>query len=780
MPVDARQLLKQQSLTFRLGVSISVCVMLGVAWLLYYLSEHSRPIISAHIEGLARQPLHDVVSNLSSAGWETENTALTIKNTLKELPRNNVEMMRHLLHSAMQTLFHDQSDAAHVWVYVFEDEDVSVGTMYSAVMENEKFSFKTKRITDFYRLYPWFKAVPKEEETFWSEPYIAEEFDDKSPVVTCLIPFKFVDSDKFDGLVAVSLDLNVIRNDIAKLEINSFGKYWVISPQGKFIIHPNKKLQYSTTIQEISSQRNLPQLQKAFDDIRNGKNGNIEIPISTIYDNAVMVLYAPVKELNWGVGLVFSKKEFIEPLRDLQIKTVSFVLLWLAALLFLINWICRRSTKPLLDLSRVALQYGEGDFSAALPENISKDEIGVMNDAFHKMRTNLLKHIELVQEAATERQKGESELEIAQKIQLAALPINFPTHLSFEICATMTAAKKVGGDFYDFFFIDGEHLAVVIADVSGKGIPAALTMMNAKALIRNIARIQHSTSKVFYNVNNELCKSGADMFVTAFMAVLNLRTGELHYVNAGHNPPYVRTKDGYKMLAVKRNMVLGGLPNVKFKSEMLHMNKGDRLFLYTDGVNEAQNNEGEFYGNDRLKTILNSDLQSPFDTLNQIKSDVADFTEGAEQSDDMTMLELLYCGEATPNTFIAEANVKNIDKVLNFVEQDMQEKSIGESAKNKVMIITEEIVSNIAQYAYRRIGMFRLRTTLQDGAYCMQFTDNGASYNPQERRTPDDLTLTAAEREIGGLGIFLVKQMADNLEYQRINGQNILTVTVKI
>ena len=768
----------KQSLTFRLGVSISVCVMLGVAWLMYYLSEHSRPIISSHIEGVARRPLQDVVTDLETSGWETEAAALTIKNTLKELPRTDVGMMRHLLHSAIQTLIHDESDAAHMWVYVFENEDVTVGTMYSAVMEDGNFQFKSKEINDFYRLYPWFKAVPKAEETFWSEPYIAEEFDDNSPVVTCLIPFKFVGSDKFDGLVAVSMDLEVIRNYVAKIEQNSIGKYWVISPEGKFIIHPDTQMQGSTTVQEIAAHKNMAPLAQAYADIQNGKSGSIEIPVSTVYDNAVMVLYAPVRDLKWGVGLVCSKKEFVEPLRQLQYTTTSFVLLWLAALLFLINFICRRSTKPLLDLSKVALQYGEGDFSAALPENVSKDEIGVMTDAFHKMRSNLLKHIELVEEAASEKQKGESELEIAQKIQLAALPMDFPTHSAFEVCATMTAAKKVGGDFYDFFFIDGDHFAVVIADVSGKGIPASLTMMNAKAVIRSIARSESSVSKLFYAVNNELCKSGADMFLTAFIAVLNLKTGELRYVNAGHNPPYVRTKDGYNRLNVERNIVLGGLPNMKFKAETLKMAAGDRLFLYTDGVNEAQNGAGQFYGDERLTAVLNREIQSPFDALNQIKTDVANFTQGAEQSDDMTMLELLYCGAET-DVFVAEANVKNIDKVLNYVEQDMKAKKVGIKAQNKIMITVEEIVSNISKYAYRHYGMFRMRTYTADGMYYMRFIDNGAPYNPHERSEPD-LDLTAEERAIGGLGVYLVRQMTDEMEYTRVNGQNILDIGIKM
>ena len=778
MYTAVRNWLRRRSLTFRLSVSISVCVLAGVAWLWFYLAEHSRPIIRAHIESLARRPLHDVVSDLVASGWEIESAALTIKNTLKELPRTDVSMMRHLLHSGMQTLTYDDSYAAHAWVYVFEDEDVSTGTMYSAMIYDGNFQFTSKEIKNFYELYPWFKAVPKEEIAFWSEPYIAEEFNQKSPVITCLIPFKFVGSDKFDGLVAVSVDLAAVREYIAMAETTSIGKYWVVSPQGRFIVHPNEKLQNVANIQDVAAQKNLPQLQHAFDDISVGRAGSIEIPVSTVYDNAVVVLYAPVKDLNWGVGLVCSKKEFVEPLHDLQVKMMTFMLLWLAALLFLINYICRRSTKPLLDLSKVALQYGEGDFSATLPEDAAKDEIGVMTDAFHKMRDNLLQHIALVQEAASERQKGESELEIAQKIQLAALPIDFPIHSAFEIYATMTAARKVGGDFYDIFFVDSEHFAVVIADVSGKGIPAAMSMMNAKALIRSIAKTEHSVSRIFYEVNNELCRGSADMFITAFMAVLNLKNGELNYVNAGHNPPFVRTESGYNMLKVERNIVLGAMPNMKFKAEHLQMTTGNRLFLYTDGVNEAQDINGNFYGEQRLTAILNSELQSPSDTLNLVKTDVSKFTQNAEQSDDMTMLELLYCGADT-NTYTVEASLKNIDKILHYVEQDMQTKSVDLKVQHKVMVATEEIVSNIAQYAYRLTGTLRLKTFVANEMYCLSFTDNGAEYNPQKQSEPD-LNLSAEDRNIGGLGIFLVRKMTDFLDYKRENGQNILTIGVKI
>lgn len=773
-----RKWYRRRTLTFKLGVSISVCVLIGVAWLWYYLSAHSRPIIKAHIESLARQPLQDAVKDLEATGWETESAAFTIKNTLKELPSTDVEMMRHLLNSALQTLIHDESDAAHAWVYVFENEDVTTGTMYSAIMDDGKFQFKSTQMTDFYRLYPWFKAVPKEEAVFWSEPYVAESFDTESPVVTCLIPFKFLGSDKFDGLVAVSMDLDVIRNDFAKIEQNSIGKFWVTSPQGKFVIHPDSKLQSNITIQELAAQKKWPQLQKAYDDILQGKSGNIEIKASTVYDSAVMVLYAPISDTGWGVGLVCSKKEFVEPLRDLQIKTMSFMLLWLAGLLLIINFIFHRSTKPLYDLSKVAIQYGEGNFEATLPENMPNDEIGVMNDAFHKMRDNLLQHIELVKKAAGEKQRAKSELEIAQKIQQSALPVEFPFHESFEIYAYMTAAKKVGGDFYDFFYTDENHVAVVIADVSGKGIPAALYMMNAKALIRSTAKSGVSLTEVFGKVNNELCRGGGDLFVTAFMAVLDLRNGELHYVNAGHNPPCYRGKDGYKMMEVKRNIVLGGIENILFSEEKLQMQEGDRMFLYTDGVNEAQNKAGEFYGNERMMNMLNRPLQSPYDVLLTIKDDIAVFADGAEQSDDLTMLELVYC--ALPKgALTVKAEVKFIDTVLGYVENDMEKNNVPPQQQSRIMVATEEIFSNEAQYAYHSHGLVRIYSYIKDGSYHLCFTDNGVAYNPQERKTPD-LSGTAEQRNIGGLGIYLVKELTDDVKYKRDKDLNILDISIKI
>ena len=774
-----RKWFRRRSLTFRLGASISLCIFIGAIAFWICIAEHTRPIIRSHIEELARHPLYEVASEIQSSVWDAENVATTMKNTLKELKSTDVGMMRNLLNSALQTLIQEENDVAHAWVYVFENEneDVTQGTMYSGVIKDGKFQFKNSEITDFYSLYPWFKEVPKEESEFWSDPYYARDFSGEILVTTCLIPFKFLGSEKYNGLVSVSLDVESLYSYLDEFETHTVGKFMVTTGKGDIVRHPIKELQ-GKNIFEIASEKSSPELTKIGEDFHNGITGSIELPASTVYDSASILFYTPIRDLKWGVGLVFSKRDFAEPVRYLQIKAILSLLFGMIVLLILVNIICHRSTKPLLELSKIAVQYGEGNFEAELPNIDSKDEIGTMNMAFRRMRDNLLKYIDLVRNAATAEQRAQSELEIAQQIQLSALPVNFPVHRAFEICAMMTAAKKVGGDFYDFFFVDEDHFAMVIADVSGKGIPAALYMMNAKALIRSTAKTGAPVSKVFFKVNNELCRGGANMFVTAFMAVLNIKTGELDFVNAGHNQPFYRNADGYRKVEVKRNMVLGGLENIKFEAETLQMASGDRLFLYTDGVNEAQNNNGEFYGDERLENILNQDLQSPFDALNQVKNDVAEFTQGAEQSDDLTMLEILFC-QAPEGTFVTEAQVKNVDKVLGFVEQDVIKNKISKENQSKIMIITEEVFSNIAQYAYRKTGMARITTKLTDGIYYLRFTDNGPEYNPQKTAAPD-LTKPIDERSIGGLGIFLVKKMADKLEYRRENGQNILTIGVKV
>ena len=257
-----------------------------------------------------------------------------------------------------------------------------------------------------------------------------------------------------------------------------------------------------------------------------------------------------------------------------------------------------------------------------------------------RFTTNLIKTVD-------EKQKIEHELKVAQAIQSNMLPKNFPKSDEFDIYATMEPAREVGGDFYDFFFIDKERLCFIIGDVSGKGVPAALFMVVSKTLLRIEAMHVMQPHEVLWRVNEMLIPDNEEcMFVTVFCAVLNIKTGELQYSNAGHNPPLVAVKGRpFRFMNLQKSVVLGAFPGSKFTTEKITMGKDDTILLYTDGVNEAMNPESKQYSNRRFENTLNQLTgKSVNEILNGLREDVRKFVKKAPPSDDITMLAVKYIG----------------------------------------------------------------------------------------------------------------------------------------
>ena len=251
-------------------------------------------------------------------------------------------------------------------------------------------------------------------------------------------------------------------------------------------------------------------------------------------------------------------------------------------------------------------------------------------------------------EAVGETERISAELNVANHIQTSMLPNLFPAfpeREEFDIYAGMTPAKEVGGDFYDFFMVDDRHLAVVIADVSGKGVPAALFMVIGKTLIKDHTQPGRDLGEIFTEVNELLCESNSEgLFITAFEGVLDLDTGDFVYVNAGHDAPFICRRNGsYEPLAVKAGFVLAGMENTKFSEGRITFAEGDKLFHYTDGVTEATNADNELYGKERLLLVLNKNKgQTPKETLASVKADIDTFVGEAPQFDDVTMLCVEY------------------------------------------------------------------------------------------------------------------------------------------
>ena len=378
----------------------------------------------------------------------------------------------------------------------------------------------------------------------------------------------------------------------------------------------------------------------------------------------------------------------------------------------------------------------------------------------------------------------EAELNVAAGIQASMLPNvfpAFPNRTEFYIHASMLAAKEVGGDFYDFFMVDPNTLAVIIADVSGKGVPAALFMVISKTLIKNNVLSGKSPQDVFIAVNNLLCESNeAGMFVTAFMGYLDIPTGKFTYVNAGHNPPLIKRADQIlEWIPVKPGFVLAGLEDMQYEQDEITMNKDDLLFLYTDGVTEAFNNKGELFTEKRMaEAVSKSNNTELKDFLQDIKNDIDIFANGAEQADDITMLALRYRGSnKMAKELVVDANAVNLVYVLNFINTEMIIKNIPETIQNNIKIAAEEIFVNIAKYAYTESGNVTVKIAI-DSEVVIEFIDRGVKYNPLEKDDPA-IDIPIEEREVGGLGIFMVKKLMDTVEYKYENGNNIFIMKKK-
>ena len=473
---------------------------------------------------------------------------------------------------------------------------------------------------------------------------------------------------------------------------------------------------------------------------------------------------------------VFAEAEKRNSRFSVIIASSSIILLFIAYLL-----ITQLINKPIKQLIFAVTQLAEGNLDTRI--NISShDELRLLGDTFNKMTGELKKSIEEASHERAEKQRISTELNVAASIQASMLPNvfpPFPERGEFDIYALMIPAREVGGDFYDFFFVDKDNLALVIADVSGKGIPAALFMVIAKTLINDNSS-GNSPASVFENVNKKLCENNEmGLFVTAFIGFYNIPTGRFVYVNAGHNPPLL-LKDGKSCEFINTTpcVILAFMEDVKYREEELYLKPGDMLFLYTDGVTEAMSHDKELFGEQRLVDALNENKEClPHDLLHAIKHKVDNFACGNEQADDITMLALKI-GEIPGNSvkkMKIQAVVKNLSDILNFVNRELEKKNCSPEIQDMIDVAVEEIFVNIAHYAYEPdTGDVIMSVSVADKAVII-FEDTGKPYNPIECADPD-LDKEISDREIGGLGIYLVKKLVDSIEYSRVDNKNILTI----
>ena len=512
---------------------------------------------------------------------------------------------------------------------------------------------------------------------------------------------------------------------------------------------------------------------------------------------------SPVYDSNGNIiavlGAQKSIQEFVSSVRQYLaiISTVCliFTLCFITIFTYLFN---RGIIKPIIIVTKESDRFSSlwKDPAENLLNINNRDELGILAHSFYQMEKDMCTYIEDLKNVTAEKERISTELNVATKIQSDMLPKGYPAipeRTDFDLYATMEPAKEVGGDLYDYILLDQDHLLLIVGDVSGKGVPAALFMVVAKTLLDSHAIQKLSPQEIFSVTNNQLSGNNeSGMFVTCWLGILEFSTGELKYVNAGHPAPVLFHDGEYKFLDTKPNFVLGGMEGLPYKEHTIHLDKGDRLFVYSDGVTEATNAQEQLFGDQNLLYALkNTKNLNSRDVIKEVRNQIDGFVKEAEQFDDITMLNFIWHKEESTlnpgstdseelsTTVSVPASEANLIAVNNFINSHLEPYDIPVGLQTKIELVVEELFVNIAKYAYKdNTGTVQIdcHVSQNPNVLHLTFKDSGIPFNPLAKKDPD-VTLSAEDREIGGLGIFLTKKYMDTIDYQYENKMNVLTLT---
>ncbi len=514
-----------------------------------------------------------------------------------------------------------------------------------------------------YDHWDWYQ-IPKElNHPDWSEPYY-DEGGGNILMATYSVPFyrKIGGKKQFTGIVTADINLEWLQEVVSSIKVLQTGYAFLISKNGTLLTHPLKDLVMNETLFGVAEARSDAQLREIGRKMIKGESGFVPFR-SIISEEPCWMYYTPIPSNGWSLAVLFPENEFTADVARLNRFVIILGIVGLSLLSIAVAFIARSITNPLRAMARVTKTIATGNLDIELPVVKSGDEVGKLSEAFQYMKGSLKEYIQQLTETTASKERIESELKIAHDIQMSILPKifpPFPDRKEFDIYAVIEPAREVGGDFYDFFFVDDEHFCFVIGDVSGKGVPASLFMAVTKTLIKGKAVWDADPGRVLTKVNTDLNQGNeACMFVTIFIGILNTKTGEMLYANGGHNLPLMmRSKDhfssregesvseGAEYLGVSKDLVVGVVEDFAYQTDRVTLRPGDSIFIYTDGVTEAMNEQGELFSEGRLKKhLIELRGKSVQEVIVGTMEGIASFSHGVSQSDDITMMMIQFRGE---------------------------------------------------------------------------------------------------------------------------------------
>ena len=573
----------------------------------------------------------------------------------------------------------------------------------------------------------WFTKPLELNDSYWSEPYF-DENGGEMLMTTFSMPVKGSNGE-VAAILTADISLDWLTELVGNIKVYPNAFNLVVSRSGQIMVCPVETLVMRTTVDQFAMESEdyeaLNQVNRA---MLSGRSG--EIPVR-YKGQTSHVYFSPVERTGWSLSIVLPEKELYSGVRQIGMIVKLLQLLGLAMLIVILRVATKNQAK------------------------------------YHSMNE--------------QKERMENELHIAREIQMAMIPKTFPPfpeRKDLDLAASIIPAKEVGGDLYDFFIRD-EKLFFCIGDVSGKGIPASLVMAVTRSLFRAMSAHEDSPAKIVASMNNSMSEANEScIFVTFFCGVLDLKAGQLHYCNAGHNPPMILT-DAIRMLPVEPNVPLGILKEMVFIEQEMPFHYDDALFLYTDGLSEAENASQEQFGEARIEKALHGKKHSE-EHLENIQQRVSLFVGEAPQSDDLTMLFVHYLGHTNknPHHITLHNDVEQITLLPEFVEAVAKEAQLEHEATFNLNLALEEAVTNVIMYAYPEgtDGMVDIEAVVDGKRVMFVITDSGKPFDPTAK---EDIDINAKmdERQIGGLGIHLVRTIMDTVNYERKGEKNILTIT---
>ena len=637
----------------------------------------------------------------------------------------------------------------------------------------------------------WFYLPYHLKRSNWSDLY----FDDSVQEMMITYSAPVLEQGEVVAVITCDLSLEQILNVFEKLPLSGSTRATLMNRFGRILAHPNPDWVMKETLFSLGEAMPDPE-QKAtmahlLELVRAGEPGTL-FGQRTITGDRAWIYCQPIPSASWSIAFIVPEREVFAPIRAMNRKMLWIALTGLILLLIPALLVSLTMTRPLHALCEAAEDLSGGHFDTPLPRSKRSDEIGRMVSSFERMRIELKEYIADLAQTTTAKEKIESELSIACEIQHSILPKlfpPFPKRAGLDIFAALESAREVGGDLYDFMLLDDDHLYFCIGDVSGKGVPASLFMAVGKTLLKSTIQTLRDPAQALAHVNNELA-DGNDtcMFITLFCGILNLKTNELIYANAGHNPPVSMKTNGFPtFLPPSQSPPLGALEDMIYSNETLQLDEAEQLLLYTDGVTEAMNPQQELFGEERLIQLLTETRSRTAEKcISLIQEALRKHADGAEQSDDITMLTLSHTHQSPANahdkspsaTLVLTNHRAELARMVNWLEDLSTKLKWPDELLMKLNLTLEEWIVNVISYAFPNGGLHEIELRLWQSAEAVKIEvrDDGIAFDPTAQRAPD-LTIPIEEREIGGLGIHFIQNTMDTFTYERDGAENIVCFT---